>query len=268
MNIFFNNLMENPFLSYDDYQSFDSSMSDVPCFLNQLIFKNRDTNETYQAEYTGTCNSDAVNSIRIDMNPRDYFRLVSDEFLDTTLETIPLEMYTADMLGAPFNIRIESNDTVECDLIWNRYSFVGINELDYLADEGIILLHLNTLIDVSTVDPNMLSLSRDSFRDTNNTINMTDSEVLNLSPGLTTTIAIQLTLSDREVVASKEICTRLDNQDCYLVIESGFAAAYFGEEVSPNSGYQINNIQRAPTGEQNDSNAWKFSVLALVDLRT
>ena len=255
-------------MSYDDYQSFDSSMSDVPCFLNQLIFKNRDTNETYQAEYTGTCNSDAVNSIRIDMNPRDYFRLVSDEFLDTTLETIPLEMYTADMLGAPFNIRIESNDTVECDLIWNRYSFVGINELDYLADEGIILLHLNTLIDVSTVDPNMLSLSRDSFRDTNNTINMTDSEVLNLSPGLTTTIAIQLTLSDREVVASKEICTRLDNQDCYLVIESGFAAAYFGEEVSPNSGYQINNIQRAPTGEQNDSNAWKFSVLALVDLRT
>ncbi len=271
MNIYFNNLMENPFSDdyyyyhYNCYNCFNR-VYDVPCILNQLVFRNTHTNEIFQAEYAGACTSYYTNHIQITMNPRDHLRMVVNEFIDTN-STMPLglEMYTADMLGAPFNLRIEPDDVIEFNVTLNLYGFNNIiRYLDYWTDEGIILIHFYTFIDVATVNTNKLSLSRSSYyynRDANNTVNITGGEVLNQSPGLTLSIAIKLTTSDQNLLASKGICTGdIGNsiRDCYLAVESGFAAAYFGPEVSPTI-RGANTIQSAPTGEHAESMCGYYS---------
>ena len=253
--IYFNNLMENPFYNDDYYPMFD-----VPCILNQLIFRSTHTNEVFQAEYTGTCNSYRANIIQITMNPRDFLRLFENEFIDTT-STTSLEMYTADMLGAPFNLQIQPDEAVEFVLRLSLSSYVGISAApDYWTDEGILLIHFTAFIDVATVNASKLSLSRPSSyyqRDPNNTVNITGGEVLNQSPGLTLSVAIKLTSNDHDLLASKRICTGSSIYDCYLNTESGFATAYFGAEIYSTAnyifffGYTVNKIQRAPTGEQN-----------------
>ena len=256
IHIYFKELMENPYF----YNSFDRT-SAVLCILDQFVFRNTDTNEIFQAEYAGTCTSYRANSIRINMNPRDYLRLVSDEFLDTTLETIPLEMYTADMLGAPFNLRIEPDDAIELDLRWNLIPFIRSFEFDFWIDEGILLIHFTTFIDVATVNASKLSLSLSPFynRDANNTctVNITGGEILNQSPGLTSSVAIKLTSDDRDLLVSKGICTggnlsRTFIYNCYLDIESGFATAYFGVDDFFTNGFEVFNFRRAATGEQNE----------------
>ena len=113
MDLYFNNLMENPFYDYDYYYFNNRQVFGVPCFLNQLVFRNTDTNEIFQAEYAGTCSSYDTNHVQITMNPRDYLKLVVDEFINTTSTTTPLEMYTADMFVVPFNLRIEPDDPIE-----------------------------------------------------------------------------------------------------------------------------------------------------------
>ena len=250
--------MDNPF--YDDdydyyyyyyynYQSFDR-VFDVPCILNQLVFRNTHTNEIFQAEYAGTCNSYSTNHIQITMNPRDHLRMVMNEFIDTN-STMPLglEIYTADMLGAPFNLRIEP---FEFDMRVSLSSFVGVNDLDYWINDSILLIHFNTFIDVATVNASKLSLSHNYNRDANNTVNIMGGEILNQSPGLTLSVAIRLTSNDQDLLASKGICTAGNIiQDCYLGIKEGFAAGYFGVNVSTYTGYEVSNFRRVPTGEQN-----------------
>ncbi len=54
------------------------------------------------------------------MDPRDYLRLNLGKFINTT-STMPLEMYTAEMLGDPFDLRIEPYDAIECDVILRLY---------------------------------------------------------------------------------------------------------------------------------------------------
>ncbi len=256
MYIYFNNLMENPF--YNDefyyYGSFDS-VSDVPCILNQLVFRNTDTNATFQAEYQGACTSFRINLIYIRMNPRDFLRLLSNKFIDTNSTTVRLEMYTADMLGAPFNLRIEPDNPFEFDVRVSLSSFVRVNDLDYWINDSILLIHFNAFIEVATVNASKLSLSL-SFNqnNANNTVNIKNGEVLNHSPGLTSSVAIRLTSNDQDLLASKGICIII--QDCYLGIEEGFAAAYFGEKISPTTSYRVRNIRTAPTGEQNAC-AWQ-----------
>ena len=252
MYIYFNNLMENPF--YNDESSFFEpfdSVSDVPCILNQLVFRNTDTNATFQAEYQGACTSFGSNLILIRMNPRDFLRLLSNKFIDTnSTTTVPLEMYTADMLGTPFNLRIEPDNPFEFDVRVILSSNVGVNDLDYWINDSILLIHFNAFIEVATVNASKLSLSLSFNQDNaNNTVNITNGEVLNHSPGLTSSVAIRLSSNDQDLLASKGICIII--QDCYLGIEEGFAAAYFGEEVSPTTSYRVRNIRRAPTGEQN-----------------
>ena len=242
-----------------DNQLFDR---DAPCFLNQLVFRNTDTNEIFQSEYLGSCNYFDGFVIRITMNPRDHLKLILDEFIDTNSTTpLGLEMYTADMLGAPFHLQIEPDDAVKCNVTLNLYSDVRISDIDYWIDEGILLIHFYTFIDVATVNASKLSsLSRSSYypRDTNKTVNINGGEILNQSPGLTSSVAIKLTSSDHNLLASKGICTSTGSRrfiyDCYLGIESGFAAAYYGAEF--NGGYRVYghsvyNIRRAATGEQN-----------------
>ncbi len=244
--------MENPFLSYGEYyyEDFDS-MADVPCFLNELVFKNTNTNETFQAEYPGRCNAYETNLINIVMNHRDYLRMIMDEFINAT-STMPVrvEMYTVDTLGDPFNLRIESNDTVECTVFLNTYSYVGVNDLDYWIDEGIILIHLNALVDVDTVNISMLSLSSSrSDGNENNTLILTSAEILNESPGLALTVGIRMTSSDRALLASRGICTAggVDSiLDCFVSLEEGFAASHFGEESSDTSGLSVSNYRRTP----------------------
>ncbi len=258
---YFNNLMENPFYNdgynynYYYYQSFN-----VPCILNQLVFRNTHTNEVFQAEYTGTCSSYSTNIIQINMNHRDFLRLFENEFIDTT-STTSLEMYTADMLGAPFNLQIQQDEAVEFVLRLFSSPYVRIGAPDYWTDEGILLIHFNNFIDVAIVNASKLSLSRHSYynRDANNTVNITGGEVLNQSPGLTLSVAIKLTSNDQDLLASKRICTGGDESsiyDCYLITESGFATAYFGAEFystanSYRNYYTVNKIRRAPTGEHN-----------------
>ncbi len=262
MDIYFNNLMENPF--YDDeyysyyyyYYYFNTrQVLDVPCFFNQLVFRNTDTNEIFQAEYVGTCISYDTNHVRITMNPRDHLKLVVDEFInDNTTSTMPLglEMYTADMFVVPFNLRIEPDDPIEFDVIVNLNSYAGITDIDYWTDEGILLIHFDTFIEVATVDASKLSLSAISRNNNLDTVNITSGEILNQSPSLARSVGIKLTLSDLALLASKGICTggnRSFVQDCYLGVQSGFAAAYHGASVSPNNGHQVNNFRRALTGE-------------------
>ena len=269
INIYFNNLMENPF--YNDnyynyyYYNYNYQSSDVPCILNQLVFRNTHTNEVFQPEYTGTCNSYSTNIIQITMNPRDFLRLFENEFINTTSTTsLDLEMYTADMLGAPFNLQIQPDEAVEFVLRLSLSSYVQIRSSDYWTNEGILLIHFNNFIDVATVNASKLSLSRTSSyyynRDASNTVNITGGEILNQSPGLTLSVAIRLTSNDHDLLSSKRICTGGNESsiyDCYIGTESGFATAYFGAEVYPTSnyiyfgGYTVNKIQRAPTGEQN-----------------
>ncbi len=234
MNFYFSNLIENPFFNY--YEAFDS-MASVRCFLNEVVFKNTNTNETFQAEYPGRCNAYDMNVINIMMNPRDYLRMITDEFINaTSTKPVRLEMYTVDTLAAPFNLRIESNDTVECDLILNTYSYVGVNDFDYWINEGIILVHFSVLVDVDTVNISMLSLSSsrsDGIRNENNTLVLTSAEILNDSPGLALTVGIRMTSSDRALLASRGICTAGDVdfiQDCFIALEEGFAASHFREE--------------------------------------
>ncbi len=252
MHIYFNNLMENPFYNDESsfFESFDS-VSDVPCILNQLVFRNTDTNATFQAEYQGACTSfrsiNINNVILIRMNPRDFLRLLSNKFIDTNSTTVPLEMYTADMLGAPFNLQIEPDNPFEFDVRVSLSSYVGVNDLDYWINDSILLIHFNAFIEVATVNASKLSLSLSFNQD--NAVNITNGEVLNHSPGLTSSVAIRLSSNDQDLLASKGICIII--QDCYLGIEEGFAAAYFGEEVSPTTSYRVRNIRRAPTGEQN-----------------
>ncbi len=247
--IFFGNSFDKDF-----YQLFNH---DTPCFLNQLVFRKTNTNEIFQTEYMGSCKYFDGFVIRITMNPRDHLKLILDEFIDTNSTTpLGLEMYTADMLGAPFNLRIEPENAIECDVRLSLSSYVGIIDTDYWIDEGILLIHIYSFIDVATVNPSKLSLSRNNYRDASNTVNIMGGEILNRSPGLTSSVAIRLTASDQDLLTSKGICTggnKSFNYDCYLSIKSGFAAAYFGAEVYPTryKGYTVNNIQRAPTGEQN-----------------
>ena len=262
MNIYFNNLIENPFYNDDYYNNYYNNypMFDVPCILNQLVFRSTHTNEVFQAEYTGTCNSYRANIIQITMNPRDFLRLFENEFIDTT-STTSLEMYTADMLGAPFNLQIQPDEAVEF-VLRLLSSSLGISAApDYWADEGIILIHFLAFIDVATVNASKLSFSRNYPRDVNNTINITGGEILNQSPGLTLSVAIRLTSNDQALLVSKGICTgdiRNSIRDCYLAVESGFAAAYFGPEVSPNT-YSVNTIWSAPTGEHAESMCGYYS---------
>ena len=234
---------------YYMYEAFD--MADVPCFLNELVFKNTNTNETFQAEYPGRCTAYETNLINIVMNHRDYQRMIMDEFINATSTTpVRLEMYTADTLGTPFNLRIESNDTVECTVFLNTYSYVGVNDFDYWIDEGIILIHLNVLVDVDTVNISMLSLSSSrSDGNENNTLILTSAEILNESPGLALTVGIRMTSSDRALLASRGICTAggVDSiLDCFVSLEEGFAASHFGEESSDTSGLSVSNYRRTP----------------------
>ncbi len=254
VKIYFNNLMENPFLNYGAYQSF----ADVPCILNQLVFRNTHTKEIFQAEYMGRCTSYDSIAIQISMNPRDFLTLIVKKFIDINSTTpLGLEMYTADMLGAPFNLRIEPDNPIECDLRLNLRFNVRITDPDYLIDEGILLIHFTTFIDVATVNTSkLLSLSRNYYRDANNTVNITSGEVLNQSPGLTKTVAIRLTSSDQDLLASKGLCIGNDgfNLPCYVGIESGYAAAYFGVEISPTTGNPVYNFWRNSTGDHNNDN--------------
>ncbi len=258
INIYFNNLMENPFYDYDydydyyyyyNYRSFNR-VYDVPCILSQFAFRNTHTNEIFQAEYAGTCNSYTPNHIQITMNHRDFLRMVVNKFIDTNSTTpLGLEMYTADMLGAPFNLQIEPDDAIEFNVTLNLYSsYIGIRYLDYWTDEGILLIHFTAFIDVATVNASKLSFFRNYNRDANNTVNITGGKILNQSPGFTSSVAIRLTSSDQDLLDSKGICTGGFIYDCYLSIELGFATAYFGKEVIPNTGYSVNYIRRAPTG--------------------
>ena len=260
--------MENPFYDesddYDDYyyyyyyQSFNRVYG-VPCILTQFAFRNTHTNEIFQAEYAGTCESYSTDHIRITMNPRDFLRMVVNEFIDTNSTTpLGLEMYTADMLEAPFNLRIEPDDPIEFDLRLNLNSYNIGRYLDYWTDEGILLIHFYYFIDVATVNASKLSLSRSSYyqRDANNTVNITGGELLNQSPGLTLSVAIKLTSNDQALLASKGICTGDTGnsiRDCYLAVESGFAAAYFGPVVYSTRVYSVNKIRRAPIGEHAES---------------
>ena len=243
--------MENPYF-YDDYRYTDNyyvpdffdRVFDVPCILSQFAFRNTLTNEVFQAEYTGTCNSYRANIIQITMDHRDFLRLVVNKFIDTN-STMGLEMYTADMLGAPFNLRIEPDDAIECDVTFDLYySNVFISGLDYWTDEGIVLIHFNVFIDIATVNTSKLS-----FSPYYNTVNITGGEILNQSPGLTLSVAIKLTSSDHDLLASKRLCTGIA-YNCHLSVESGFAVSYFGVKVSPN-GVHADKIRRAPTGKQN-----------------
>ncbi len=252
ISINFNNLMENPFYDRDrDYYQSLGRVFDVPCILNQFVFRNTHTNEIFQAEYPGFCRSYGTNSVQILMNPRDYLRLVVNEFINRNSTTVPLEMYTKDMIGAPFNLRIEPDDPIECDARLYFYSEERIiNEIDYWTDEGILLIHFNTFIEVATVNVSKLSLSRNYYQDANNSVNITSGEILNQSPGLTSSVAIRLTLTDLALVGSKGICTEGLGGSCRLVAESGFAAAYYGRETFSINNY-VNNFRSAPTGEQN-----------------
>ena len=254
MGLSFNNLMENPFEFFYYLHLFNTrqALFDVPCFLNQLVFRNTDTNETFQAEYAGTCSGSGTNHVQITMNPRDYFKLVVDEFINTTSTTTPLEMYTADMFVVPFNLRIEPDDPIEFDVGKNLYSYAWIADVDYWTDEGILLIHFSTFIEFATVDVSKLSLSADA----NNTVNITSGETLNQSSSLAGSVGIKLTLSDIALLASKGICTGGNKsliQACYLGVQSGFVATYHGGSVSPSRsiGYRVNNFQKALTGELN-----------------
>ena len=257
MNFYFNNLIENPFLSYGDYYyDMFNSMSEVPCFMNQLVFKNANTNETFQAEYPGNCQSYFRDLIQIRMNPRDYLRMITDEFINaTSTMRVPMEMYTVDTLAAPLDIQIQSNDTFSCDFFRNTYSYISINEIDYWIDDRIILIHFGALMDVSSVDLSVelaLSSVRQS-QDGNNTVVLTGVEVLNESPGLAQSVAIRISTSDRALLVSKGICVRDFDaesriQDCYLNLEEGFLTSHFERELG-SFVYPIYNY-RTTQGEQ------------------
>ncbi len=262
MSLYFSNVTErNPFLYiYNGYFSdpfYHPYDIDAPCFLNKLIFKNTNTSETFQADCPGSCTSYNDNCVNIRMDPRDYLRMVSVEFINTTSASatstnIALEMYTVAALEAPFYVQIEPNDTFQCDVTLNFRSSVHIIYFDYWINEEIVIIHFNLLIDVTTVNASKLSLSRESYDQYgNNTVNITGGEILNESPGLTQSVAIRLTSSDRALLTSKGICTAggVDFiQDCYLSLEGGFTASYFGEESSYFSGYPVSNFgSRAPS---------------------
>ncbi len=257
VNLYFDNLIENPFLSYGDYyyETVDN-MSEVPCFMNQLVFKNANTNETFQAEYSGRCQTFSRDFIQIRMNPRDYLRMITDEFINATSTTrVPMEMYTVDTLAAPLDIQIQSNDTFSCNFFRNTYSYISINEIDYWIDDRIILIHFGAIMDVSSVDLS-LELSLSSVRqsqDGNNTVVLSGVEVLNESPGLAQSVAIRISTSDRALLVSKGICVRDFDaesriQDCYLNLEEGFLTSHFEGELG-SFVYPIYNY-RTTQGEQ------------------
>ncbi len=259
MSLYFTNVTErNPFFINNRYyfnnQFYRPYDIDAPCFLNQLIFKNTNTSETFQANCPGSCTSYDDNRVDIRMDPRDYLRMVSVEFInatstDATSTNIGLEMYTSSTLEAPFYVRIEPNDTFQCDATLNLGGgSVGIYSPDYWINEEIILIHFNRLIDVATVNASKLSLSRtrvgyDQYG--NNTVNITGGEILNESPGLTQSVAIRLTSSDQALLVSKGICTaggRNFIRDCYLTLEEGFAASYYGEESYYSGSYSVSDF--------------------------
>ncbi len=251
VDLYFDNLIENPFLSYGDYyyETFDT-MAEVPCFMNQLVFKNANTNETFQAEYLGRCQTYSRDLIQIRMNPRDYLRMITDEFINATSTTlVPMEMYTVDTLAAPLDIQIQPNDTFSCNFNRNKFSYTSINEIDYWIDNGIILIHFNAIMDISSVDLS-LEVSLSSVRqsqDGNNTVVLTGVEVLNESPGLAQSVAIRISASDRALLVSRGLCivgsgTEPRIQDCYLNIPEGFLTSHFEEEITSFS-YPIYNYR-------------------------
>ena len=263
MSLYFTNVTErNPFFINNRYyfnnQFYRPYDIDAPCFLNQLIFKNTNTSETFQANCPGSCTSYDDNRVDIRMDPRDYLRMVSVEFINATSTNatstnIGLEMYTSAALEAPFYVRIEPNNTFQCDATLNLRGSVGITySPDYWINEEIIVIHFNILIDVATVNASKLSLSRDYYDQYgNNTVNITGGEILNESPGLALSVAIRMTSSDRALLASKGICVASGVdfiQDCYLSLEGGFTASYFGEKSSYFRGYSVSNFgSRAPS---------------------
>ena len=257
MSLYFINVTErNPFLInnrgyYFNNQFYRPYDIDAPCFLNQLIFKNTNTSETFQADCPGSCISYDDNRVDIIIDPRDYLRMVSVEFInatstDATSTNIGLEMYTSAELEAPFYVQIEPNDTFQCDVRLNLGGSVGISySPDYWINEEIIIIHFTSLIDVATVNASKLSLSRDYYDQYgNNTVNITGGEILNESPGLALSVAIRLTSSDQVLLASKGICTAGRNfiRDCYLTLEEGFAASYYGEENSYFGSYSVSDF--------------------------
>ncbi len=187
------------------------------------------------------------------MNHRDFLRLVVNDFIDTNSTTpLGLEMYTADILGAPFNLQIEPDNAIEFDLRLDLRFNVRIRELDYWTDEGILLIHFNAFIDVATVNASKLSLSLSPYysQDVSNTVSITGGEILNQSPGLTLSVAIKLTSSDQDLVVSRGIWANGSSiYNSFVVLESGFAVAYYGAEVSLTTRYLVTNIRRAPTGD-------------------
>ena len=232
---------------YYDYYAY--GLSDELCFLNTLVLRNKNTNETFQAEYPGSCTRPYYrNYVVVKMNSRDYFRLLSNKFINITSTTVSLEMYNADnMFVYPFNLRIEPDDAIQCDVILHLTN-LKIHEIDYWINEGILLILVNTLLDVATVNVSKLLLHRDA----NNTavnVNIMSGEILNQSPGLTSSVAIRLTLTDQDLLVSKGICTY--DQACFISIKSGFAATHYGQEVRSFDGYPVYNRGTAPTGKRN-----------------
>ncbi len=224
-------------------------LPDELCFLNTLVLRNKNTNETFQAEYPGSCTRPYYrNYVVVKMNSRDYFRLLSNKFINITSTTVSLEMYNADnMFVYPFNLRIEPDDAIQCDVILHLTN-LKIHEIDYWINEGILLILVNTLLDVATVNVSKLLLHRDA----NNTavnVNIMSGEILNQSPGLTSSVAIRLTLTDQDLLVSKGICTY--DQACFISIKSGFAATHYGQEVRSFDGYPVYNRGTAPTGKRN-----------------
>lgn len=257
----FSEIDDNPFLNYGEYyyNYGDSGVNDVDCFLDHVIFENTFTGETFRPRDKGNCHSYSRFSVNIEMTARDFFELVTEDFLSNGTLSNDILMYFDDPNEIPLDLPQYSAETpLRMDLQSYLSSYVGLNEFEFHLDERIVVMHFGAIIYYSNVNVSKLSFSNTysyygEAYNPNNTVNISNAEILNShSSDLTRTLALRISQEDVDEMMEKSICTRNNSnnvRNCFLSLEAGFAYSFYNVPSYNVRDYGTNYVIVTPPGE-------------------
>ena len=217
---------------------------DVDCFAEKLVFTDGVT--TFTPQYHGYCYSYSLNMIGLELDPRDYLAFIQIGFADTRDEPPALFVYTTDTAseyGYPLEA-ISTDSPINCTYFISNYAF-GWDDMEYFVEEGILLFHFSTFINVSSLNLTVLELSpiyQYQGRSSNNTLNVTTGKLLTQPvDGLAINVAIRLSASDRMFLKDNSICTNITN--CIVYWSESLAMSYHGYPIYANEyGFNIYRV--------------------------
>ena len=250
MVIMFSDLDGNPFYYY--FQSDESGIydEDVQCFAEKLVFTDGVT--TITPQYHGHCYSNSPSRIILELDPRDFLVYIQIWFGNAQDRPPALYMYTietASEYGYPLET-ISADNSLDCITIIS-HSSVGVKNIEYFVEEGILVFHFSTFVNASSFNFTVLQLSSvySNSRSPNNTLSLTGGELLTQPvDGLVNNAAIRIAAIDRMFLKDKTICTNRTN--CFIYWSWDLALSYNGHSIqTTDSGISINPIQMVAEGK-------------------